>query len=321
MRVSLVTLIERSTRNMGLVHPVVKETILEVIKRAYAEGINVQISSGYRSNAEQQRLYNQGRTTPGNIVTNAKPGQSMHNFGLAVDYFLTNKDGTKALWTVDAKWRRVAAIAKSLGFEWGGDWRGFVDYPHLQMTGGLTLAQLQAGRRPNLVSKVGKPADIPAASKPAADKKPAPKKPSGGYKGDSIVDYLKSIGTDSSYANRAKLAKQYGIEGYKGTETQNLELLNKLRSGAKPATKPAAKPKPVAKKKLHLPASSTSWRVYPLNKAPRKGNEKGFLNPKKFGGLTYEIIGNPQKDVYTIQTRDFGKVNIYAAPTTGASIR
>ncbi len=242
MRVSLATLIERSTRNMGLVHPVVKETTLEVIKRAYAEGINVQISSGYRSNAEQQRLYNQGRTTPGNIVTNAKPGQSMHNYGLAVDYFLTNKDGTKALWTVDAKWRRVAAIAKSLGFAWGGDWRGFVDYPHLEMTGGLTLAQLQAGRRPNLVSKVGKPADKPAASKPVADKKPA-SKPSGAYKGDSIVDYLKSVGQDSSFSNRAKLAAKHGIKNYKGTAKQNSDLLKKLRAG-----KPAAATKPSAKK-------------------------------------------------------------------------
>ncbi|WP_062108784.1 M23 family metallopeptidase [Bacillus niameyensis] len=79
-----------------------------------------------------------------------------------------------------------------------------------------------------------------------------------------------------------------------------------------------AKPK---NKTLVLPKNSDSWRVYPLNKAPVTGNEKGFLNPKKFGGLTYEIIGNPQKDVYTIKTGDFGTVNIYAAPSTGAVIK
>ncbi|MBD8004778.1 M23 family metallopeptidase [Bacillus norwichensis] len=72
--------------------------------------------------------------------------------------------------------------------------------------------------------------------------------------------------------------------------------------------------------KLILPKTSSSWRIYPTNKRPVKGNEVGFLNPKKFGGLEYEIIGNPQNDVYTIQTAHFGKVNIYAASGTGAKI-
>ncbi|WP_437182934.1 M15 family metallopeptidase [Shouchella clausii] len=59
---------------------------------------------------------------------------------MAVDYFLTNHDGSKAVWTVNAQWRRVAAIGKQLGFSWGGDWTSFKDYPHLEMTGGLTTA-------------------------------------------------------------------------------------------------------------------------------------------------------------------------------------
>ncbi|WP_077623853.1 peptidoglycan-binding protein [Sediminibacillus massiliensis] len=154
MALSVQTLIDRSVRNMGSgIHPVVKEAAIEVIKRAYDEGIYAQISSGYRSNARQQQLYNQGRTTPGNIVTNARPGTSYHNYGLAVDYFLVSSDGSKALWTVNNKWKRVAAIGKSLGFEWGGDWTSFKDYPHLQMTGGLSISQLQRGARPNLSSK------------------------------------------------------------------------------------------------------------------------------------------------------------------------
>ena len=52
-----------------------------------------------------------------------------------------------------------------------------------------------------------------------------------GYQGNSIVDYLNSIGKNSSFSNRAVLAKQYGIDNYTGTATQNLLLLNKLRSG------------------------------------------------------------------------------------------
>lgn len=50
------------------------------------------------------------------------------------------------------------------------------------------------------------------------------------YTGNSIVDYLNSVGKDSSYSNRAKLAKQYGITNYSGTASQNTQLLNTLRS-------------------------------------------------------------------------------------------
>lgn len=111
----------------------VVSTALEVIKLAYQEGIYVQISEGYRSNKRQNELYAQGRTTPGKIVTNAKAGQSNHNYGVAVDYFLVSDDGQRALWTVNKDWKRVAHIAKTLGFTWGGDWSSFKDYPHLEM--------------------------------------------------------------------------------------------------------------------------------------------------------------------------------------------
>lgn len=156
MVVTLQTLLDRSNRNMAQgTHSVVRESALELIRRAYKEGIYVQISEGHRSYARQNELYAQGRTKPGNIVTNAKGGQSWHNFGIAIDFFLVSDDGKQALWNVNSKWRRAAQIGKQLGFEWGGDWTSFVDYPHLQMTGGLTLAQLRAGRKPKLTSKVG----------------------------------------------------------------------------------------------------------------------------------------------------------------------
>ena len=80
----------------------------------------------------------------------------------------------------------------------------------------------------------------PAPSKPS---KPAtPSKPSGG----SIVDYLNSQGKDSSFSARKKLANQYGIKNYKGTAKQNIDLLNKLKSGSKPTTsKPSTSTKNV----------------------------------------------------------------------------
>lgn len=114
-------------------HQKVYDSAIELIRRAYSEDINVQISEGYRSNARQNELYAQGRTKAGNIVTNARAGQSNHNYGIAVDYFIVSHDGKKALWTVNKNWRRVAQIGKELGFTWGGDWKNFKDYPHLEM--------------------------------------------------------------------------------------------------------------------------------------------------------------------------------------------
>ncbi len=74
-------------------------------------------------------------------------------------------------------------------------------------------------------------------------------------------------------------------------------------------------------KKLYLPAKANSWRVYPLDKAPYVGNECGFLRPSKFGGLTYDIIRYVNDSVVVIETRDFGTVQIYVAPDTGAIIK
>ena len=81
-------------------------------------------------------------------------------------------------------------------------------------------------------------------------------------------------------------------------------------------------PKPVQenKKYLNLNKHVNSWRVYPTTKAPVIGNEVGSLAPSRYGGLSYEILGNPQVDVYTIKTETFGKVNIYAPRDNDSNI-
>lgn len=48
----------------------------------------------------------------------------------------------------------------------------------------------------------------------------------------SVVDYLKKVGKDSSYAYRKQLANQYGINDYRGTAAQNTQLLRNLQAGA-----------------------------------------------------------------------------------------
>ncbi|MGM9477549.1 M15 family metallopeptidase [Pedobacter sp. GSP4] len=83
-------------------------------------GIQLRIVQAMRTIAEQNALYNQGRTTPGNIVTKAKGGTSYHNYGLAVDVVIV-KEG-HAVWSILPK--EVVKIGEQLGFEWGGNWKG-----------------------------------------------------------------------------------------------------------------------------------------------------------------------------------------------------
>ena len=132
---------------------------IEMVKRCHAEGIYVLFTDGLRTMTDQATLYGKGRNSYiyngkqyGNPkvgkVTNALPGSSFHNYGLALDFVLTDENAKQIFWTRNKKWERAAAIAKELGFTWGGDWKGFVDNPHIQYDGGLTLAQIKAGKMP-----------------------------------------------------------------------------------------------------------------------------------------------------------------------------
>jgi peptidoglycan LD-endopeptidase CwlK len=148
MAVTLQSLLDRAESKLAGVHPTVREKAIELVKRAHAKGINVLITQGLRTIAEQNELYAQGRTKPGKVVTNARGGYSYHNFGLAFDIVIQNADGSLCWNTGDKRWQTVGALGKSLGLEWGGGWRKFPDYPHFQLTFGLTLADLRAGKRP-----------------------------------------------------------------------------------------------------------------------------------------------------------------------------
>jgi len=114
-----------------------------------------------RTDAEQNALYAIGRSKPGKIVTNARGGESLHNFGLAIDIVLLvdkNGDGTfeTASWQTNvdfdgdgqSDWMEVVKIFKLHGWEWAGDWK-FVDMPHFQKTFGYSVKQLQSKPKPN----------------------------------------------------------------------------------------------------------------------------------------------------------------------------
>lgn len=138
-------------------HPVVAANSEKLIELSKEIGISILITSDFRSLQEQDALYQQGRDEGGAIVTNSKGGQSYHNYGLAIDFALRAPKG-KVIWDMEydgnrngkSDWMEVIAIAKRLGFTWGGDWESFPDYPHLQMDFGYSIQELQRGWRPPL---------------------------------------------------------------------------------------------------------------------------------------------------------------------------
>ncbi|UOQ46532.1 M15 family metallopeptidase [Halobacillus salinarum] len=138
-------------------HPVVDDKKEELIQKTADKGITIVITDGFRSEEEQDRLYEQGRSKEGDVVTNVKGGGSYHNYGLAIDFALKKKNG-EVIWDMKrdgnkngkSDWMEVVDTAKSLGFDWGGDWASFKDYPHLQMDFDLSIRELKRGERPQV---------------------------------------------------------------------------------------------------------------------------------------------------------------------------
>ena len=135
-----------NSRSLDDLLPPVRQRVDRFLASAKAQGIDLLVTSTYRDNASQEALYAQGRTVPGRIVTNARAGQSFHNHRCAVDV-VPIRNG-KPVWDAkDAVWQAVGRLGKEAGLEWAGDWKRFREFPHFQYTGGLTLAQLQAGAK------------------------------------------------------------------------------------------------------------------------------------------------------------------------------
>lgn len=138
-----------SSRNLSDLHPTIRRRAEQFVEEAWEAGIPVRIVSTYRSLAEQERLYQQGRTTPGPIVTNAPPGGSWHNYGLAFDVALDvdgDPETNDPSWDADSEiWEELGDLGRSLGLRWGGD---FGDPGHFEYHPGLTLEQAADGWRP-----------------------------------------------------------------------------------------------------------------------------------------------------------------------------
>lgn len=133
-----------NSRKLEDLNPKVRVLCEKFIEKCKSQNIDVLITSTYRDGASQDALYAQGRTTAGKIVTNARAGQSYHNWRVAFD-FVPLVHG-KAQWSDVATFTKCGEIAESVGLEWAGRWKKFKELAHCQYTGGLKLADFQAGK-------------------------------------------------------------------------------------------------------------------------------------------------------------------------------
>ena len=145
---------------ISLLHPAIRTEVLDFYKNEIIPALtNVfcRFAFTLRTFQEQDDIYAKGRTklydNNGNrlgVVTNAKSGQSYHNYGLALDIVLI--DGKTASWNTTkdfdgdgvADWMEIVDIFKSHDWEWGGNFRSFKDLPHFQKTFGYSWQELLA---------------------------------------------------------------------------------------------------------------------------------------------------------------------------------
>jgi len=135
-----------ASRSLDDLAPPAKARAEAFLRATQDAGLDILIYCTYRSPEEQNALYAQGRTQPGRIVTNARGGDSWHNWRSAFD-FVPLVAG-KPAWNDAALYAKAGRLAESVGLEWAGRWTGKLrETAHCQYTGGLTLAQLKSGAK------------------------------------------------------------------------------------------------------------------------------------------------------------------------------
>ncbi|EJO7236383.1 M15 family metallopeptidase [Listeria monocytogenes] len=235
----------RSLANVNKLADNTKAAARKLLDWSENNGIEVLIYETIRTKEQQAANVNSGAS---------QTMRSYHLVGQALDFAMTK--GKTVDWGAyrSDKGKKFVAKAKSLGFEWGGDWSGFVDNPHLQFN-----------YKGYGTDTFGKGASTSNSSKPSAN---------ANTNSLGLVDYMNLNKLDSSFANRKKLANQYGIKDYTGTATQNTTLLAKLKAG-----------------KPHTPASSNKNTYYTENPEKIKTlvqcdlyNSVDFTTKTKTGG-------------------------------------
>jgi len=144
----------RTEGHIATLHIKAQKVARKFMAKASSGPLTCKIISGTRSYAEQDALYKKGRWgNPGSKVTNARGGQSNHNFCIAWDIGLFDASGKYLTGATKAEQRAyegIAALAADPDLEWGGNWSSFKDRPHYQARTGKTTSQVrglfEAGR-------------------------------------------------------------------------------------------------------------------------------------------------------------------------------
>lgn len=128
-----------SEQRLAKVHPLLQQKIHGLANSLKGQNIVIHVVQGLRSWEDQAKIYAQGRTTPGDVVTDAPPGHSMHEFGLAVDCE-PSLNGVSGVYVPDGvagspRYLAMRAIAEAEGLVSGSRWHHPVDWPHLQLSG------------------------------------------------------------------------------------------------------------------------------------------------------------------------------------------
>jgi len=125
----------RSTTLLAPLHPVLVSKFTALAEAfAQATGDSLEVVQGLRSWAAQAALYAKGRTAPGPVVTDAAPGQSWHEFGMALDAAPASLLGQPNWDPASPLWKTMVDLAQAAGFTCGACW-SHPDAPHLQLTG------------------------------------------------------------------------------------------------------------------------------------------------------------------------------------------
>lgn len=142
-----------NSRDIKDLHSTVAGKAYTFVERCRQAGIDLLVTSTYRDKQSQDALYAQGRigsTAGGKIITNAKGGQSFHNYRVALDVVPTRNG--KPVWGTtspedEALWAKVGEIGEACGLTWSGRWKGKMrEMAHFQYTSGLSLADFQNGK-------------------------------------------------------------------------------------------------------------------------------------------------------------------------------
>lgn len=137
--------IKMASKSLNDLTPETKRRAEDFVSSCKKAGIDILIYCTLRSKEEQDELYAQGRTKPGKIVTNARGGDSFHQYGVAFDF--VPMVGGKPAWNDNSLYAKCGGIAEAVGLEWSGRWSGKLkETAHCQYTEGKSIAQFKAGK-------------------------------------------------------------------------------------------------------------------------------------------------------------------------------